>query len=143
MDVGRHTKEEAITKLKENFYESIKDTYIPLAFGGKMWELKYVDINFLYYFEEAVDEAYNIGRTGNIIKRYFDALHIRIGKMDIPIKFHYERENILKALDGIAKEINREAIDATIRLKTEGFVLTAEKQGAKLDNNKAAEIIEK
>lgn len=143
MDVGKHTKEEAIKKLKENYYENIKGTYIPLTYGDKVWELKYADINFLFYFEEAVDEAYDIGRTGNIIKRYFDSLNIRIGKVDIPIKSHYERENILKALDGIAKEVNKEAIDATIRLKTEGFVLKAEKQGAKLDNNKAAEIIEK
>lgn len=143
IDVGKHTKEEAIKKLKENYYENIIDTYIPLTYGDKIWELRYADINFSFYFEEAVDEAYNIGRTGNVIKRYFDALRIRTSKMDIPVKFHYERENILKALDKIAKEINRDAIDATIRLKAGGFVLTAEKQGAKLNNNKAAEIIAK
>lgn len=143
MDVGRLTQEEAIAKLRENFFENIKDIYIPLTYEDKVWKLKYTDINFSYDFEKAVDEAYNMGRAGNIVKRYFDALHIRIGKKDIPIKFYYEKDNILKVLDGIAKEINKEAINASIRLKAEGFVITPEKQGVKLDNNKAAEIIAK
>lgn len=143
MDVGRLTQEQALSELKDTFGKNIKDAYIPLVYEDKAWELKYENINFEYDFEIAVSEAYYIGRVGNIFKRYLDALSTRLEKRDIPIKFTYDSEAILKNLDVIAKEINRDAVDASIRLQAKGFVITAEKQGVRLNNNKAAEIINK
>lgn len=142
MDVSRLTREEAISKLQKNYFQDIKDTYIPLVYGDKVWFLKYSDINFIYDFESAAEEAHKIGKTGNVFKRYFDTLVAPSVKKEIPLKFTYDKESIIKTLDAIAKDINSEAVDASIRLKLEGFVITAEKLGVSLNKNKAAEMIE-
>lgn len=143
IDVSDLTKDEAILKLKESYGENIQDAHLTLVCEDKVWDLKYSDINFAYSFDEAVDEAYRIGRTGNIFKRYFDSINARLVINEIPLNFSYNEENIIKTIDAIAEKINRSPIDATIRLKSGKFVVTSDIPGLKLQNNNAVEIIKK
>ena len=142
MNVGGFSQEEALLELKENFYKNIKDTYIPISYENKIWELRYGEINFQYDFEEAVDQAYNVGRIGGIFSRYIDGLKVRLGERDIPIDFTYEEDAVKEKLDEIGKEVNIDPIDASIRLKSEGFVITDEKKGLKLNKDRAMEMLD-
>ena len=140
-DVGRMTREEAMVELKDTFENNLNETYIPLKHGEKLWQLKYQDVNYSYDYEKAVAEAYRITRQGNIFNRYVDSINVRLNKKEVPLGFSYEKDYIVKLVNSISKEINKEPIDATIRLVSGKFQITDEKFGSKLNEEKAVEMI--
>lgn len=141
LDVGRMTMEEAMLELKDTFGDNLNETYIPLKLGDRIWQLKFVDINYSYDYEKAVAEAYRITREGNVFKRYMDSINVRLNKRDVDLGFSYEKANITKFLDNISKEIDKDPVDATIRLVSGKFQITDEKPGSMLNKEKAIEMI--
>lgn len=141
LDVGRMTMEEAMLELKDTFGDNLNETYIPLKLGDRIWQFKFVDINYSYDYEKAVAEAYRITREGNVFKRYMDSINVRLNKRDVDLGFSYEKANITKFLDNISKEIDKDPVDATIRLVSGKFQITDEKPGSMLNKEKAIEMI--
>ena len=117
----------------KTFGNNLKENYMNLEHEGKMWQLNYSEINYNYDYDKALAEAYDITRRGSLFKRYFDSIKVRMNKTDIPLGFSYDKEEIKKFISNIAKEINSEPIDATIRLVSGKFQITDEKLGSKLN----------
>lgn len=143
IDVSSLTREEALTKLREIADSSINDIYMTLKANDKSWKLKYSDLKFRYDFENAVEKAYRIGRGPNFIINVFDALNARLYGTRIKMSYSYEANYIETVLSMIAKEVNQEACDATIKLIGNKFVITDEKKGEELDQKKAYDMIVK
>lgn len=141
IDVGGLSREEAFSKIKEIYEGVLKNTYLTLVYEDKDWKLAYNDIDYSYNYENAIDEAYRIGRTGNIISRYIVSIKSKFRISEIPLGFSYNEDNIIKKLDNISASINRSSADATIRLKSGKFEITPETIGLKLDNSKALAIV--
>ena len=142
LDVGTMSLEEAKYQLQNFFGNNLKENYMNLEHEGKMWQLNYSEINYNYDYDKALAEAYDITRRGSLFKRYFDSIKVRMNKTDIPLGFSYDKEEIKKFISNIAKEINSEPIDATIRLVSGKFQITDEKLGSKLNEKKAFEMID-
>jgi len=141
-DVGKMTLEEARDHLQNYFGNNLKDSYMTLEYEGKTWQLNYSEINYNYDYDRALAQAYSIARGGNLFKRYIDSIKVRMNKTDIPLNFSYDSESVKKFLSNIAKEINTEPIDATIRLVSGKFQITDEKPGSSLNEKKAFEMID-
>lgn len=142
LDVGKMTLEEARDHLQNYFGNNLKDSYMTLEYEGKTWQLNYNEINYNYDYDRALAQAYSITRRGNLFKRYIDSIKVRMNKTDIPLYFSYDSESVKKFISNIAKEINTEPIDATIRLVSGKFQITDEKPGSSLNEKKAFEMID-
>lgn len=143
IEVSNLTKEEAMQKLEESYGCSTQDTLLALIYDYKIWNLKNSDIDIVYNYIEAIDEAYNIGKRGNIINRYIDSLTTRFTKNNIYLKISYNEEKLMNIVDDIANEIDREPVDATIEIKSGEIVLTDDILGLTLQRDKTVEIIKK
>lgn len=141
LDVGRMTMEEAMTELKDTFGNNLNNTYIPVKHEDKVWQLKYMDINYSYDYEKAVAQAYRITREGNVFIRYVDSINVRLNKMEVDLGFGYEKENIIRFIENISKEIDKDPVDATIRLISGKFQIEDEIQGSKLNKERAVAMI--
>ncbi len=141
INVGGFTPSQADSMLKEKIEPTIADSVIALKFREKVWRLKYSDIGFKFDYEDAVTKAYDIGHKGNIIKRMTDVVTTQLGREDIKLNFSYDSEFIRNRLVDIFKEIGQDAKDATIVLKEQGFVITDEAEGRKLDVNRSYDLI--
>ena len=67
------TIEEAIKLLDEKFEEE-KAREIQIVANGENFTLIPEQLEVKYHVDEAIDEAYNIGRNGNIIENNFEIL---------------------------------------------------------------------
>ncbi len=141
INVGGLTPSQAESVLKEKMEPAIDDSAIALKFREKVWRLKYRDIAFNYEYEDAVTKAYDIGHKGNFFKRVADVVTTQLGREDIKLNFSYDSEYIRNKLVDIFKEVGQEAKDATIVLEEQGFVITDEAEGRKLDVNQSFDLI--
>lgn len=120
--VGGMTKEQAsaqITGLAD------ANRMITVGCGEVKKQFTLGDIGACYSVEASVDEAYAIGRTGNIFRRIYDFLYVKAHSAHVPVSVTCD-EGVLSAyIEEIAGQVDQPQREREISL--EGNVLTVKR----------------
>ena len=136
------TIEEAIKLLDEKFEEE-KAREIQIVANGENFTLIPEQLEVKYHADEAIDEAYNIGRNGNIIENNFEILKTMFEETKIDLEVTYNEEN----LNNFLKEINIKMPEAmqdntySVEEDDKELVITRGKAGKVIDTESAKELI--
>jgi len=141
IDVGGFIPSQAESMLREKMEPVIQESSVALKFREKVWHLSYRDVKFQYDYIDAVTKAYDIGHKGSVPKRLVDVISIQLNRKYIKLNYSYDEQYISNMLGDISKEIGQEAKDAAILLQEQGFVITDEAEGRKLDINKSYDLV--
>ncbi len=101
VDVSNLTKEEAINKLNSEI-ENVLNQEILIQYDGKESKIKPLDLGVKYNIENVVEEAYRIGRIGNIFENNINMVKTFFSDTNIDLSYEYEEEK----LDNFINEIN-------------------------------------
>ena len=101
IDVSNLTKEEAINKLNGEL-ENVLNQEILIQYDGKQSKIKPSDLGVEYNVEDVVEEAYRIGRIGNIFENNINMLKTFFVDTSLDLSYEYEEEK----LDNFINEIN-------------------------------------
>ena len=144
INVSNLTQEEAIDKL-ENEYGLKKEKNIYLKHGEYETSVTYEALEVKYQIEKAVQQAYSIGRDGNVFQNNFEILKTMREGRNIELEVTLDKDMISQ----IAQNINNSIEDSVVQPsyyveKDKGkLVITAGKQGVKVDEEKLLEEIYK
>ena len=136
------TIEEAIKLLDEKFEEE-KTREIQIVANGENFTLIPEQLEVKYHVNEAIDEAYNIGRNGNIIENNFEILKTMFEETKIDLEVTYNEKN----LNNFLKEINIKMPEAmqdntySVEEDDKELVITRGKAGKVIDTESAKELI--
>lgn len=98
IDVSGLTKQEAKDKLSK-MIEELSDKDIILKYGENEEIIKVESLEIKYNFDEALNKAYEIGRSGNILKNNFDIIKTRIFNTNINMDIKYNQDILNKEID--------------------------------------------
>lgn len=98
IDVSGLTKQEAKDKLSK-MIEELSDKDIILKYGENEEIIKVESLEIKYNFDEALNKAYEIGRSGNILKNNFDIIRTRIFNTNINMDIKYNQDILNKEMD--------------------------------------------
>lgn len=98
IDVSGLTKQEAKDKLSKMIKE-LYDKDIILKYGENEEIIKVESLEIKYNFDEALNKAYEIGRSGNILKNNFDIIRTRIFNTNINMDIKYNQDILNKEID--------------------------------------------
>ena len=144
INVSNLTQEEAIDKL-ENEYGLKTEKNIYLKHGEYETSVTYEALEVKYQIEKAVQQAYSIGRDGNVFQNNFEILKTMRKGRNIELEVTLDKDMISQ----IAQNINNSIEDSVVQPsyyveKDKGkLVITAGKQGVKVDEEKLLEEIYK
>lgn len=144
INVSNLTQEEAIDKL-ENEYGLKAEKNIYLKHGEYETSVTYEALEVKYQIEKAVQQAYSIGRDGNVFQNNFEILKTMREGRNIELEVTLDKDMISQ----IAQNINNSIEDSVVQPsyyveKDKGkLVITAGKQGVKVDGEKLLEEIYK
>ncbi len=93
--------------------------------------------------ESVVQEAVEIGKSGNIIKRYKDDLDLKQEGMKYELDMEIDQETLKKKLNKICEPYNVEAKNASLKATGSGFRIIAEKEGCEVDGDVSSEELYK
>lgn len=94
------TDREAIKLLNEKIEEKNQKEFV-ISINGATYTITPEQIQLTYNIEKAVENAYNIGRDGNIFQNNFSILQTLFSKNNIELEYTYNEE----LLDSIIKDI--------------------------------------
>ncbi len=144
IDVSELTEEEAVQKLEE-VYGTKAEKQIYLKYGEYETSVTYEALEVKYQTEKAIQQAYDIGRDGNIFQDNFEILKTLSKEKNIKLEVTIDTDMIGQ----IAQNINNSIADAVVQpsyyLEKDNskLIVTAGKQGVKVDEKQLVEDIYK
>lgn len=141
-DVSNKTAEQALEYIKGKKEEDLSRLWMNLIYGETIYRIKLEQLGFSYKYEEAVSNAYELGREGNFIKRLKDISKIKAG-IDIALDSFYNTEKIQDVVNNISQEINKNPKDAILHFDNGKFLVEDEVIGKRVVEDKLYSSIEK
>lgn len=163
INVGDTTKAQALVTLKKTYEPLIKKSYILLKYNYNLWKINLSEIKFAFNYQKAVDAAYAVPRNDTVPDATTDpininnttnssinidnttngSINIKNPRIDIKMSFTYDKKLIENFLNKLSKNIDKEPINAILKISSSKFTIIDGKSGIKLDNSAALKLIVK
>lgn len=117
------SKEDAKLEL-EDAIETELQKNILLKYNEYETTLVPQQIEASYNIDKAVEEAYNVGRSGNIVKNNFDILFAMLFGKEISIDFSYNDESLTKICEDISKKLPGAMKDNSYYIEGSNLIIT-------------------
>ena len=144
IDVSNLTKEEAIKKLEE-VYGSKSEKKIYLSYGEFDSSITYEALEVRYQIENAIKQAYDVGREGNIFQENFEIIKTWYKNININIEVTIDNDMIDQIAQNINNSIDGAVVQPSYYVENDNskLIITSGKEGVKVDEKKLLEEIYK
>mgnify|MGYP004557076309 CR=1 FL=1 len=134
IDVSDLTQEEAREKL-EKVYQSKSEKQIYLKYGEYETSITYEALEVEYQVSNAIQDAFDIGRTGNLFKDNYDILATMINGKKIKLEASIDNDMISQISQNINNSIEGAIVQPSYYLDRENdkLVITSGKEGKEVD----------
>ena len=128
VEVSGLTKEEAIAKLETVYSEKINNN-IMLQYEELESELNPTLMEVNYDIEKAVNEAYSLGRDGNIFTNNYNILGTLIAKRDYDVNMTMNEETTKQTINDIGSNLPGIMIESSYSVEDDELIITRGKEG--------------
>ena len=132
IDVSGLSKEEAKAKL-ETIYSEKMGTEIHLKYNEYESSLNPTLMEVSYDVDKAVEEAYKIGREGNIFINNYQILFTLIGKKDVDVNMTLNEEVTRQSIQDIGVNLPGIVIESSYFIEEDILTITRGKEGIAID----------
>lgn len=142
-DLGGMTREQAAAAARSRFSDYEQSDLI-LTYGDATWTRSPRQMGLRLDGRGTAQSAFQAGRTGNLWDILVGPIVVLKDKVVIDPVLSLDREQMGKALDDIAAEIDREAVDARLVISPDGKVeVSPSRTGRKLDRDETSRQLER
>lgn len=144
IDISGNTIEEAAQKLDE-VYGSKGEKQIYLKYGEYETSITYEALEVKYQTARAIEQAYNIGRAGNIFQDNIEIAKTWLNGQNIKLEVTIDSDMISQISQNINNNIDDAVIQPSYYLEKDNskLIITAGKEGVKVDEKQLIEEIYK
>lgn len=142
IDVSNLTQEEAKEKL-DKVYQSKSDKQIYLKYGEYETSITYEALEVEYQISNAIQDAFDIGRTGNLFKDNYDILGTMIKGKNVKLEASIDNDMISQIAQNINNSIEGAIVQPSYYLDRENnkLIITSGKEGKKVDEKQLVKDI--
>lgn len=130
--IGGMTVKEA-KQAVDDYVSAILSKTITVNIDGNNEVITLGDLNYQYKENNYIEEALEIGRHGNLIKRYKELKDIEESNLVYKLEFTMDDEKLAEFINTNCSKYNVPAVNATVSRVGGQFVYTNEAKGRKLD----------
>lgn len=144
VDIGGMSRAEAENAV-EKHEKKLADTEVSLTCGDKEKKVPLSDLGYSHEdVKGVVDQAYEMGKTGNVFRRYKVIREglARSSDTELPVKKTLDRSRFKKFINSDSSDFVRKAQNATITVKDGTPVVTGGQTGMKVQVDENAQGIE-
>lgn len=141
-NAGGLTRDELTKSLTTNFSQSLKDKQLTFKYKDKEEKISINDISFKYQIDKAVEDAYNVARSGNIFKRVVDVIKIGKEKKIIDMAYSYNKDQLEKLIDELNKSVSDPVKNHELNILNDKVILKTGHIGDAIDKEGTYKILE-
>ena len=133
-DVTNLTVEEASDMLNQ-IVEQKKENTIIIKYGDSETPITYEALDVQFQTGDAIKEAYEVGRQGNIFKRNFEILNTYIKGKQIKLNATFDKTTIDQIIQNINNSIEGAVIQPSYYIQDDKLIIVPGKEGLKVNEN--------
>ncbi|NJD01739.1 MAG: vanomycin resistance protein VanB [Ruminiclostridium sp.] len=135
MDAGGMAQVELALALKSRFQDKIKDLEITLDSGRIVEKASYTDLNVSYVMDNAVKDAFSLGRTGNMFKRLYAIFNAGLKGANVDMPLSYDKGKLDNFISEFHKKTLIEVKEAEILIQDDKVTIRTGRHGENIDKN--------
>ncbi|MCI9015635.1 MAG: hypothetical protein HFJ53_00470 [Clostridia bacterium] len=140
IDISELSLEEAKQKVNENYIDKLKQNII-LKQDEYETSLTPEQIEANFKIDETIEEAYNVGRSGKILKDNYKIISVNINKIDITPQLKYNNEALDNFITNISENLPNSVKTPTYEIDGNKLIVTKGKQGVKVKQEQLKKMI--
>ena len=140
IDISGLTYEEARDKLDEAF-KTILDVEIELSYKDYQYKVKAEDVGLAYDFQKELDEAYSIGRRGNLLQCNYQLIGAAFIGKDLKIDYKYNNADVDSLVDEVSKSVPGLVKDYSYYIEDDNLIINPGEDGIQVEKTKLKEKI--
>lgn len=141
VDVSGKSKEEAQAAVSE-YINNLRGKGVAITVGENVVYETMGDLGYTADPGENIEQAFNLGKTGNLIKRYKDLKDIEKGNVQLPLTFTYDKSAIKKIVKKDVSAFNIAPVNASVSMKNGKLEYTDHKVGSKVNVDETIRLID-
>ncbi len=140
IDVSNMTREEANKAVKDVINAKISEELF-LKKDDYETSLNANQINAVFDVENAVNQAYNIGRDGNIVTNNYGILWVTLFGKDIDCSLNYDEETLIEKIADISSKLPGAVVQSSYYIEDEELIIVKGKEGLTIKTDELKEQI--
>lgn len=143
IDIGNLSKEQAQNVIKEMTDKKISED-ITLKYKDYETTINGKQLNCKFDVEKAINEAYNIGKDGNIITNNYSILSAKLFGKDIEAPFFYDEKSLNEKIKDISSKLPGAVKQSSYYMENDKLIVVRGESGIKiLEEEMKEKIIDK
>lgn len=141
--LGGKSYSEAREFFRQQAENKLDELKIELKYEDRKWIIDAALLNAYIDWEEKLEKAYDVGRTGKLENRYNKVMELKEKGLHFVSMFTYDMEALSKKIEEITKEIYKAPKEANIEFnpETNKFNISKEEVGYSVDKDKLFETV--
>lgn len=140
IDVSGMTLEEA-TDAVDAYVDELSKKTITLMVDTNEVELSALDLGMEWKNKEVIEDAIDLGKTGNIIQRYKALKDLEKKNKEYELEIVFDKDTVEQAINENCLKFNVEPKDASIKRENGKFVVTDGQTGIGVDVTKSVQLV--
>ena len=140
IDVSNMTREEANKAVKDVINAKISEELF-LKKDDYETSLNANQINAVFDVENAVNQAYNIGRDGNIVTNNYGIVWVTVFGKDIDCSLNYDEETLIEKIADISSKLPGAVVQSSYYIEDEELIIVKGKAGLTIKTDELKEQI--
>src|SRR5699024_3814855 len=112
-DVSQMTLDQALSLWAEREEEVKSRMNLTLQYEGQSWTLTNEQIGYDSNYEQVLNNAYAMGRSGSLEERYAEINNLANNPQSLSIERGYDEEKLRQQLEEVAGQVSQEGCNAT------------------------------
>lgn len=117
----------------DEYLQTLQSRRITLYNGKKEQDVSMSELGLTYTNKAVVEDAYNLGKTGNVIRRYKDTKDLENEGVDLPLNLTLTQNQVKEVLKEKGDDFVTHAKDASLIRQNGKFIVKKEQVGESLD----------
>ena len=136
------SSEEAKNQVAQNLERAYPQESIKLIYGEQHWDLKLKDIDYKFLVDDAVDQAFSIGRTGSFFQKVYSSVLLSLNGQQLKVGAYYQKDKLQSFLKKIKNNCDTTGKNAEITYVNGSIKFSNEQIGKMLDIDRNTELVE-
>jgi vancomycin resistance protein YoaR len=141
INVGGMTADEAAAAVQE-YTDSLSDAVFTLTADGNSTQVTAAELGVSFTDMSVVQEAVDVGRSGNLIKRYKDKKDLENGDKIIPLILSADSAAVREVLEEKSEQLNQDAVNCGLVREDGSFTIVDGADGIAVNVEESASKIE-
>ena len=141
IDVSNMSKSEA-KAMFENIIDRKMFDEVPFEYDGKDYEIELAVLNINYNISNVIDEAFKVGRSGNLLKDNLDILKTRFYGINYDLSITYNKDKLDEQINQIYAQLPGIFISSSYYIENTDLILNKDVSGIVIKKDEFVQEVE-